>query len=158
MNCARARKMCSALVDGRLSPRRAWALESHLETCDDCGSMLRDLQGMKMALVSAPTPSPGSDFWSRTLAAARAGRPAARERGMTVRLQAWQRIAGWATACAVASLLIVTPVRIFQSGEAGAGRVRQVVAWHAGHSSRQPLADASQMNMLTMHAHFPDAD
>src|SRR5262245_42505689 len=98
MNCARARAWCSEEIDGRLSPRRARALEAHLAACGSCRAAREEFAAMKGLLASTSPPAAGPEFWDRALARARAGTAISPVAARLAALWRWQRAAAWATA------------------------------------------------------------
>jgi len=51
MNCRKAEKLISRLVDGRLESEVASRLEEHLKICPSCAQLLSDYRRMKSMLV-----------------------------------------------------------------------------------------------------------
>jgi hypothetical protein len=62
--CDRYLNAINELVDGTLGPLRRAELDLHLETCDDCRALVRDLQAIVDAAGSLPPLRPPDRVWS----------------------------------------------------------------------------------------------
>lgn len=94
LNCDRTSEV-HAYHDGELTGEQRAALEGHLLQCDECRTLLRDLERLSGMLTSAPLPEPRAQTgWNTHQAWRSAG-----EQGV-------RRMAGWMTAAAAAVLLV----------------------------------------------------
>ena len=64
MRCRKAWVMISEYADGTLAPRKAAALEGHLETCADCRAVLADLRALVREAGGLETPPVPENAWS----------------------------------------------------------------------------------------------
>ena len=53
----------SALLEGNLGPPEAGELEKHLEECDACSSLLRDIRAIQQQARELPDRFPSRDLW-----------------------------------------------------------------------------------------------
>lgn len=74
MNCHRAEKLVSRLVDGRLDAGTATRLEEHLKVCPSCARLLADYRQLKslMSGLRMPEAEPLPNFEQRLQARLRA--------------------------------------------------------------------------------------
>jgi len=158
MRCEQVEALGSEYVDGRLGARLARRVEAHLQACPACRALVADFAAMKSLLASRQPPAPPAEFWDRALARSRQAAPVAGRRIALPSLLQWQRGAAWATAVASLSLGVLLPLRVQEWQRAGQPNARQVIGWHAGYCSRQPLADQGQMQVLAMRAHLAGED
>lgn len=96
MNCHATRAVLDLHAEGRLTPRRAKAVASHLSSCAECAKLAAPA-------VSAPLKAPSGDFKARLAAAMKAERKAPEERP---ELALWPRdLSGVAFAAAALALI-----------------------------------------------------
>jgi Putative zinc-finger len=63
--CERYLNAINELVDGTLGPLRRAELDLHLETCDDCRALVKDLQRIVDAAGSLPALRPPDRVWTQ---------------------------------------------------------------------------------------------
>src|SRR5437868_11181629 len=97
MNCGQAAQV-HAYHDGELNAANRVAIESHLENCASCRTLLEELRGTSRWIASAELPRMPSDLPARILAEAR--------HRHEIEESAMRRLAGWMTAVAAAVLLV----------------------------------------------------
>jgi predicted anti-sigma-YlaC factor YlaD len=65
MKCERARKLISDDIDGRLSGKRAEALERHIQSCAACRAYRGDVAIIQARSKAQPAPSLSPEDWAR---------------------------------------------------------------------------------------------
>ena len=131
MNCATARELLSAHVDGELPPPEAGELAEHLTTCGSCSAeseaMVSTVRRIREGLVRHQAPDV---LRARVRAAIREerapGAPAARP---AWRLP-WRAVAAGLLIAAASSALTVIATRAGSSSDAGLGVGDEIVASH----------------------------
>jgi hypothetical protein len=63
MTCARSTEDIQALIDGTLGPIRAAELEQHLESCERCRALERDLRQIHGVAATLGDPEPPDPVW-----------------------------------------------------------------------------------------------
>lgn len=63
MHCTQYRDAIQELVDGTLGPVRRAELQTHLDHCDDCRTLVADLQKIRDAAASIPRAVPPDHIW-----------------------------------------------------------------------------------------------
>ena len=63
MTCTRSREDIEALIDGTLAPIRAAELEQHLDQCEACRGLERDLRRIRDAAEALGDPEPPDHVW-----------------------------------------------------------------------------------------------
>ena len=63
MSCSRYRESVHELVDGTIGPIRRAELESHMDGCADCRSLVRDLEAIRGAAASLDPIEPPARVW-----------------------------------------------------------------------------------------------
>lgn len=101
MNCHATKAVLDLFAEGRLTQRRAAAVEAHLAACDDCRAAARPREASPAAVAS-------DDFKTRLAAALKAGRTqeAAADPAPPPELTLWPRDLS-AVALAAAALCLI---------------------------------------------------
>jgi hypothetical protein len=123
MRCRKCREYISRAVDGELSGKERARLERHLEKCDDCRALSRDLGRIVEAAAGLEAPEPSEKVWTniRTVLVnnGRTGRAAAGERAPRRPPAFWLGAPAfrYAGAAVLALAVVVTGVVVgFRSG------------------------------------------
>lgn len=124
MNCHATRAVLDLRAEGRLTPRRARAVDAHLASCSDCRA--------QVSPAASPVKAPAGDFKARLSASLKAERRTLEPRpAAKVELNLWPRDLSAVAAAAAALALIAAvigwsgaPSQQFDRGdELAAGRV-----------------------------------
>lgn len=124
MNCHATRAVLDLRAEGRLTPRRARAVDAHLASCSDCRA--------RVSPAASPVKAPAGDFKARLAASLKAERRTPEPRPAPApALDLWPRdFSGVAVAAAALALIAVVigwsgaPSQQFDRGdELAAGRM-----------------------------------
>lgn len=108
MTCHLYREAIQELTDGTLGPIRKAELELHLEQCEDCRALARDLAEIRDAAASLDRPAPPDHVWLQI-----AGRLRQERRVAAPPAPAWQRRHAAVLAIAAALVLAVGTSIVF---------------------------------------------
>jgi tetratricopeptide (TPR) repeat protein len=73
MRCTKAHKLIGEYLEGTLGPDEKARLQGHLDSCEDCRSLLKDFEEIVEESKSLPRREPSNRVWEGILAGVRAG-------------------------------------------------------------------------------------